>query len=74
MLKGSKDSASLVVCNETIFLVGVCGFFMSDIISGGLLSHLGPLHLALGPTPMMGSISLNTFRAGVRYIHTLQSA
>jgi len=25
-----------------------CGFFVSDIISGGLLSHLGPLHLALG--------------------------
>jgi len=22
---------------------------MSDIISGGLLGHLGPLHLALGP-------------------------
>jgi len=22
---------------------------VSDIISGGLLGHLGPLHLALGP-------------------------
>jgi len=22
---------------------------MSDVISGGLLGHLGPLHLALGP-------------------------
>jgi len=25
------------------------GFFVSDVISGGLLGHLGPLHLALGP-------------------------
>jgi len=24
-------------------------FFLSDVISGGLLGHLGPLHLALGP-------------------------
>jgi len=24
-------------------------FFVSDVISGGLLGHLGPLHLALGP-------------------------
>jgi len=24
------------------------GFFVSDIIHGGLLGHLGPLHLALG--------------------------
>jgi len=22
---------------------------MSDVISGGLLGHIGPLHLALGP-------------------------
>jgi len=26
-----------------------CGFFVSDVISGGLLSHLGSLCLALGP-------------------------
>jgi len=26
-----------------------CGFFVSDVISGRLLGHLGPLHLALGP-------------------------
>jgi len=30
-------------------LVGGCGFFVSDIISGGRLGHLGQLHLALGP-------------------------
>jgi len=30
------------------FLLGGCGFFMSDVISRGLLGHLGPLCLALG--------------------------
>jgi len=49
--KSSKHLASLVVCIQT-FLVG-CGFVVSDIISGGLLGHLGPLHLALGPNRWM---------------------
>jgi len=31
---------------------------VSDIISGGLLGHLGPLYLALGPQPLDDSISL----------------
>ena len=30
------------------FLLGGCRFFVSDVISGGLLGHLGPLCLALG--------------------------
>jgi len=30
------------------FLLGECVFFVSDVISGGLLGHLGPLCLALG--------------------------
>jgi len=30
-------------------LVGGYGFFVSDVISGKLLGHLGQLHLALGP-------------------------
>jgi len=30
------------------FLLGGCAFFVSDIISAGLLGHLGPLCLALG--------------------------
>jgi len=30
------------------FLLGRCGFFVSDVISGGLFGHLGPLCLALG--------------------------
>ena len=33
---------------KKIFLLGGCGFFVSDVISGGLLGHLGPLCLALG--------------------------
>jgi len=31
------------------FLVGGWGFFVGDVISGGLLGHHGPLHLALSP-------------------------
>jgi len=31
------------------FLLGDCGFFVSNVIGGRLLGHLGPLHLALGP-------------------------
>jgi len=31
-----------------IFFLGGCGFFMSDVLSGGLLGHLGLLYLALG--------------------------
>jgi len=34
--------------SKKYFLLGGCGFFVSDIISGGLLGHLGPLRLALG--------------------------
>jgi len=34
---------------KKFFLVGGCRFFVSDVISEGLLSQLGPLHLALGP-------------------------
>jgi len=34
--------------SKKIFLLGGCGFFVSDVISGGLLGHLGPLCLALG--------------------------
>jgi len=33
---------------KKIFLLGRCGFFVSDVISGGLLGHLGLLRLALG--------------------------
>jgi len=30
------------------FLVGGCRFFVGDIVSGGLLGHLGPLYPAMG--------------------------
>ena len=48
-VKVSKDAASLLVCTrKKIFCLGAAGFFVSDVVSGGLLGHLGPLCLALG--------------------------
>ena len=45
----SKGAASLLVCTrKKIFWLGDANFFVSDVISGGLLGHLGPLYLALG--------------------------
>ena len=43
----SKDSSSLVDRNEKKIFVGVLWIYMSDVICGGLLDHLGPIHLAL---------------------------
>ena len=43
-----KDMASLVLCTRKKFLLGGCRFFVSDVISGRLLGHLGPICLALG--------------------------
>ena len=49
LVKASKDAASLLVCTpKKNLLVGRCGFFVSDVISGGLFGHLEPLCLALG--------------------------
>jgi len=48
LVETSKDAASLLVCTQKNFLLGGCRFFVSDVISGGLLGHLGPLCLALG--------------------------
>jgi len=45
-LKRRGKSSSLH--SKKNFLLGGCGFFVSDVISGGLLGHLGPLCLALG--------------------------
>jgi len=47
-VKGSKDAASLLVCTRKNVLLEGCRFFVSDVISEGLLGHLGPLYLALG--------------------------
>jgi len=49
LLKGSNNTASFLVRTQKNFMVGMCGFFMSDVISGGLLGHHGLLHLALSP-------------------------
>ena len=46
LVKVSKDAASLVVCTQKIFCLGV-RFFVSDVISGGLFGHLGQLYLSL---------------------------
>ena len=45
LIEVSKDVASLH--SKKSFLVEGCGFFVSDVRSGGLLGHLGPLYLAL---------------------------
>ena len=37
-VKSSKDAANLVACTQKDFLVGGCGFFVSDVVSGGLLA------------------------------------
>ena len=46
LVEVSKDAASLLVCTQKSFLIGGYGFFVSDVISEGLLGHLGPLYLA----------------------------
>jgi len=47
-VKVSKDAASLLVCTRKKFFAWGVRFFVSDVMSGGLLGHLGPLCLALG--------------------------
>jgi len=49
LFKGSKDLASHLVCTQKKFFAWGYGFFVSNVISGGLFDHFGPLHLALGP-------------------------
>jgi len=43
-----KRGQSSRLHSKKIFLLGGCRFVVSDVISGGLLGHLGPLCLALG--------------------------
>jgi len=47
-LKCQKTQQVLLFALEKNFCLGGAGF-LSDIISGGFLGHLGQLHLALGP-------------------------
>jgi len=42
LFKGSKDLTSLLVYAPKKFFGWEFGFFVSDIISGELLGHLGP--------------------------------
>jgi len=42
------EASSLLVCTRKKFFVWGCSFFVSDVISGGILGHLAPLYLALG--------------------------
>jgi len=46
LVEVSKDAASLLVCTQKKFFDWGYGFFVSDVISEGLLGHLGPLYLA----------------------------
>jgi len=48
LFNGSNGLASQVDCTRKKFFAWGCGFFVSDVISGGLFGHLGPLCLALG--------------------------
>jgi len=48
LAKVSKDAASLIVCTRKKNFCWGCGFVVSEVISGGLLGHLGQLCLALG--------------------------
>jgi len=43
-----SSKASLVACTSKKFFGWGCRFFVGDVISRGLLGHLGQLHLALG--------------------------
>jgi len=48
LFKGLNRSSSILLCTrKKKFLVGGCGFFVSDVINGRLFGHLGPLYLAL---------------------------
>jgi len=48
LVQVSKHVASILVCTRKKLFGWGRRFFVSDVISGGLLGHLGPLCLALG--------------------------
>jgi len=48
LVEASKDATSLLLCTRKKFFAWGCEFFVSNVISGRLLGHLGPLYLALG--------------------------
>jgi len=48
LAEASKHAAGLLVCARKKFFAWGLRFFVSDVMSGGLLGHLGPVCLALG--------------------------
>jgi len=54
----SKDAASLVVALVKNLFGWGRKFLVSDVISGGLFGHLGPLHLAMGANSHMVAFHL----------------
>jgi len=46
LFKWSNGLARLLVCTQKKFLVGGCGFFVSDIISEAVLGRFGSCYLA----------------------------
>ena len=57
LVEVSNDVVSLVVCTQKNFFVG-CGFFVSDVISGGLFWPPWPTSPSPGRQPLDGSILL----------------
>ena len=53
-----KRSKSSSLHSKKNFCLGDAGFFLSDVISGGLLGHLWPTLPGPGRQPLGGSISL----------------
>jgi len=49
LFNGSNRSASLVNCTQKKFLVGGCGLFVTDIISGVVLGSFWLMLPGLGP-------------------------
>jgi len=48
LVKVSRRGKFSSLHSKKKILFGWCRFFVSDVISGGILGHLGPLCLALG--------------------------
>jgi len=50
LVKVSKDAASLLECTRKKFFPWGMHIFMSDVMNGGLLGHLGPLAWPWAPS------------------------
>jgi len=54
LVEASKDAASLLVCTRKKIITWGCRFFVSDVISGGLLGH--PTLPGSGHQPLGGVV------------------